>query len=108
MTILDGTGDDTLDSLLDLRARVGFSAGNALIYGAVGYSRGELIVDGGDSTTLSGMSFGVGVDYLVTSAVFVGLDYTSRKLDGTVDAGIGSFDTDGKVNTVGLRLGIKF
>lgn len=108
MTILDGTGDDTIDSLLDLRARLGFAAGKALLYGAVGYSRGELTFNGGDSFTLSGTSLGLGVDYLVTNSLFVGLDYTSRKLEGTVGTGLGSFESDGRVNTLGLRVGFNF
>lgn len=108
MTLVGAGGDDSLDSLLDLSGRLGFSAGKALIYGAVGYSRGEMTVNTTDSATISGRSLGIGVDYLVTSSVFLGVNYTSRKLDGTAEGGLAGFDIDSTVNTVGLRLGIKF
>ena len=108
MTLAGAGGDDSLDSMLDLRGRLGFSAGRALVYGAVGYSRGEMTVNSTDRATISGTSLGVGIDYLVTNSVFLGVDYTSRKLDGTAEGGLAGFDIDATVNTVGLRLGLKF
>jgi outer membrane immunogenic protein len=104
--VVGGGGDDTFDSMLDLRGRVGLSAGKALIYGALGYSRAEMTINGTDGATLSGISYGVGVDVAVSSRIFVGIDYTRRNLDGRNDAD--TFDLDSTLNTVGLRVGLSF
>lgn len=106
MIIADG--DDFLDSLIDLRGRVGYSVGRALVYGSVGYSRGDLTINGTDNPTVSGASFGVGVDVKVTQQVFVGIDYTSRNLSGTNENPANTFDMDTTVKSVGLRVGISF
>jgi outer membrane immunogenic protein len=110
--VLEGAGDDdTLDSLLDLRGRVGYSLGNALVYGAVGYSRGEWTVNSTGGGTLSGTSVGVGVDVAVSQRMFVGLDYTSRRMDGSLDSfgGGGTFDVESTTtNSVTLRVGLSF
>ncbi|WP_137112390.1 outer membrane protein [Rhodobacter sp. SY28-1] len=106
-----GGGDDTLDSLLDLRGRIGYSVGKALIYGAVGYSRGEWTINSTGGGTLSGSSLGVGVDVAVSQRMFVGLDYTSRRMDGTLDSfsGGGAFDVESTTtNSVSLRVGLSF
>ncbi|MES2916216.1 MAG: outer membrane beta-barrel protein [Pseudomonadota bacterium] len=105
-TILLGGGDDALDSLLDLRGRVGFAVGKALIYGALGYSRADLTINATDGATLSGTSAGLGADFMVTQRILVGVDYTSRKLDGRNE--LNTFDIESTVNTVGLRVGLSF
>ena len=101
-------GDDTIDSLIDLRARVGYATGRALFYGAFGYSRAETTVNGTDSVSLSGASFGVGIDYMVSQRMFVGLDYTRRNLSGTDDNPLNTFDIETDLNTLGLRVGLSF
>jgi opacity protein-like surface antigen len=105
-----GAGTDnesTFDSMVDLRGRLGYAAGNALLYGALGYAWGETTINGVD-TSADGWTFGVGVDYLVSDAVFVGLDWTSRNLDGTYEGTDETFDFDTSLNTLGLRVGLKF
>lgn len=101
-------GDDVLDSLIDLRGRVGYSVGKALIYGALGYSRADLTINGTDNPTVSGTSLGVGVDLKVSQKLFVGLDYTSRNLSGTNENPGNTFDMDTTVKSVGLRVGLSF
>lgn len=108
MVVIGGDGDDTLDSLLDVRGRLGFATGKALVYGAVGYSRGNLTINGTDDTSGSGASFGLGLDYQVSSRMFVGVDYTTRKLKGTNNNPSNSFEFDTTVNTLGLRVGLSF
>ena len=100
--------DDTIDSLLDLRARLGYATGRALIYGAIGVSRAETTVNAVDSVSLSGVSFGLGVDMYLSQRMFVGLDYTRRNLSGTDENPLNTFDIDSTVDTVGLRLGLTF
>ncbi|WP_431299926.1 outer membrane protein [Tabrizicola sp. BL-A-41-H6] len=101
-------GDDTFDSMIDLRGRVGYSAGKALIYGALGYAWGETTINGSDSASADGVSLGLGVDYLVSDQIFLGLDYTSRNLSGTDENPDNTFDFDATVNTVSFRVGMSF
>ena len=104
--VIGGGGDDTFDSMLDLRGRLGLSAGKALIYGSLGYSKAEMTINGTDGASLSGVSYGLGVDVAVSSRIFVGIDYTRRNMDGRNDAN--TFDIDSTLKTVGLRVGLSF
>lgn len=101
-------GDDTLDSLLELRGRLGYSLGNALIYGAFGLTKGNYTINTFDKPTLSGTSLGLGLDYKMTDQVFLGLDYTRRKMDGVNDNPANAFEFDTPVNALSLRLGLSF
>lgn len=102
-------GDDFLESLLDLRGRVGYAVGRALVYGTVGFSRAKFDVNGGaDRFTANGVSYGLGVDYAVTERLSIGLDYLRRDLDGTNDNPINTFDADTTVSTVALRATFSF
>lgn len=101
-------GDDTFDSLVDLRGRLGYSTGNALFYGALGYAWADTTINGTDSASADGLSLGLGVDYLVTETVFVGLDYTSRNLEGSNDNPDNAFDFDTSMDTVSFRVGLTF
>lgn len=101
-------GDDTVDSLLELRGRVGYSLGNALIYGAFGLAKGNYTLNGTDKPTATGTSLGLGMDYKVTDQVFVGLDYTRRTMDGTNPNPGLPFNFDAPVNSLSLRLGLSF
>lgn len=100
--------DDTLDSLLELRGRLGVSLGNALVYGAVGLSKGNYTINTVDKPTASGTSVGLGMDYLLTDQIFVGIDYTRRKMDGSNDNPGNTFDFDGPTESMSLRLGMSF
>ncbi|MBF9058568.1 outer membrane beta-barrel protein [Rhodobacterales bacterium HKCCSP123] len=97
-----------VDYVVDLRARAGFAAGDALIYGAAGWSRaglsGEMCAYGSCESmddTASGPNAGVGVEYNVTESLFVGADYTMRWLE--IDGG-----PDLDLNTLTLRGGFRF
>jgi outer membrane immunogenic protein len=101
--VIGGGGDDELESFLDLRGRVGFSVGKALVYGALGYSTAKVTINGITGNSMSGTSYGLGVDYQMTERLFVGLDYTARELDGDEP-----FAIDTSTDTVSLRLGLSF
>jgi outer membrane immunogenic protein len=98
-------GPIELTSLTDIRGRVGFATGDALFYGAVGWSWGtwENTISG-FNVGVDGHSLGLGVEYNVTEQLFVGVDYTARSMDGS-----GPFiDLDMDVSTVALRGGFRF
>lgn len=100
--------DDTVDTLMSLRGRIGYTLGNALIYGAVGVSKGSLTFNGVDTPTVSGTSLALGMDYKFTDSVFVGLDYTRMSLDGTNDNPGNTFEINAPIDTVSLRVGLSF
>lgn len=100
--------NDTLDKLMELRGRVGFSLGDALIYGAVGMSKGNFTINGIDKSTGSGTSYGVGMDYRFTDRVFVGLDYTRHKLGGTNNNPGNAFEFEAPLDALSLRVGLSF
>lgn len=101
-------GNDTVDSLLELRGRVGYSLGNALIYGSFGLTKGNYTLNTIDKPTASGTSLGLGLDYKMTEQIFVGLDYTRRKMDGTNENPGNTFDFESPINSVTLRVGLSF
>ncbi len=95
-----------VDSSVDLKGRVGFAANRALFYGVLGYSMASYDEGLGDWDP-SGMSYGVGVDYLATNRLVVGLEYLARDLNG--DDPLGSAqEVDIDLDTISLRVGFKF
>ena len=93
----------SVDNVLDLRARLGFAGERTLFYGALGYSLGEGTAPAGN-VDLDGFNFGLGAEYNVTDSFFVGVDYTGRQMEGD----LGVFSYEGDVNTLTLRLGLRF
>jgi outer membrane immunogenic protein len=103
-TISDGSTFE-LNRLTDLRGRVGWATGDVLVYGALGWSwaRTENTVTGSE-VDHDGHNLGRGVEYNITETLFLGLDYTTRGLDGE-ERGV-EYDMD--VNTLSLRGGFRF
>ena len=101
----DYTGPDNFEVLavIDLRARVGIAMGDALIYGAAGYSIGS--VDIGPEIDVEGFNVGGGVEYNITDTFFVRGDFTYRDLEG--DTGFGSTWTQ-DVSTFTIGAGLRF
>lgn len=102
-----------LDGMIDLKGRVGYAAGKMLWYGTIGYSRTDRTFAGpvtNDPIKLDGMSFGVGVDMMVSDRMLVGLEFQQRNL--SLDEGeIGGFpasSSDYEVKTIGVRIGYRF
>lgn len=102
-----------LDGMLDVKGRVGLSAGKFLVYGALGWSQTEQFAGGlppDQSVTASGRYFGVGADMLVNDRVFVGVEYQKRSLDldqGDIP-GFASTSVQNDLQSITLRLGVKF
>jgi opacity protein-like surface antigen len=97
---LDGFGGDGVHDGIDLKGRLGYSAGRALPYLALGYSMAKYDDGIDDDIDLDGVSYGLGLDYLVTDNIFVGAEYLKRDMS--------SDDPDVSASTLGLRVGYKF
>ncbi len=101
--LVDATTGFTMDSVLDIRARLGYALNDAaMVYGALGYSTG----DATDVTSfdMSGFNYGVGAEYNLTESIFLGVDYTGRQLEGERPG----FSYEADVNTLTLRAGLRF
>lgn len=103
-----------LDRLLDLKGRVGYAAGRTLFYGILGWSSADRFMNAPQVTNepikATGMSLGLGVDYLISDHIVVGIEALQRNM--AIDQGeIGGFPIlsyEHPVRTIGLRLGFKF
>lgn len=99
------SGPTELDRLADIRGRLGWAAGDALFYGALGWSWGQYEnTASGFEVDMDGHSIGLGVEYNVTESLFVGVDYTRRSLEGSAP----SLDVELDVDTFALRGGFRF
>lgn len=98
----DVTGFE-VNSVLDLRARIGFVASERLmVYGAAGYSMADATA--ASDFDMTGFNIGAGVEFNVSESLFLGVDLTGRDLEGS----LGIFDYEGTVNTATLRVGFRF
>lgn len=88
--------------LTDLKGRIGYAAGRALIYGVIGYSWAEYQNGPAFFDDLDGTAYGIGAEFLVSEKVFSGVEYLHRDLNHA-NAGV---ITD--ISTVTLRVGMKF
>jgi outer membrane immunogenic protein len=103
-----------LDGFIDVRGRVGYAIGKVLMYGTLGYGTADryfgnpLVTN--EPISASGMSYGVGIDVLISNRFFAGIEYQHRNLDiGAGElAGFPTSSYEHDVKTVGLRIGIKF
>jgi len=84
---------------IELKGRVGYSVGAALIYGALGYAMGDYDYSG-VHYDVDGAVYGVGVDYAF-GKYFAGAEYLRRDLRS-------DYPTDADVDTLSVRFGMKF
>lgn len=90
----------TVDYLIDAKARVGYSLGDALLFASGGYTTTS---SSAFPFQASGWNAGGGVDYAVTEKVFVGGEYVYRNMSFSNPAGFNGSSHAGQ-----LRAGIKF
>ncbi|MGJ8623542.1 MAG: outer membrane protein [Yoonia sp.] len=106
----DFYGALSMNYMADVRLRAGYTLGDALIYGAVGFSLAELDYDnGGYLAQGRGTNIGVGFEYNLSGMgqsglgdLFVGADYTMRDMDETDYVGPWEF------STTSIRVGMHF
>ncbi len=90
---------------VDLKGRVGFAFGNALVYGVVGYSMTEWSTIA--SYSAGGISYGGGVDYMMGNHMFVGAEYLARDMRGEQSGGSGN-EGHSQIQSAQIRIGWKF
>ena len=97
------------NTIVDLKFRAGYATGNALIYGAVGFSGTNWKENSIGHARTSGYIFGVGMDYALTDSAFLGLEYDRRQLkSGTLSWGGGNQRFSTNMNSIELRVGFRF
>lgn len=121
----DGDFEASLDSLLTLRGRLGFTSGNALFYGTAGVAAGHAsysatlqnafpfdpVVTAEASGFVGGVVGGAGVEFALTDTLSIkteGLMYQLAPLSAVGDTGKGSFDSEYAPNGVSVRTGLNF
>jgi outer membrane immunogenic protein len=91
-------GGDSVDQLVRLTARAGYSFGNTLAY----VRGGGAWVDG-DPGSDWGWTAGVGVEQLITNNISAGVDYNYHRVDDWF-----ANDNNLDLHTVGARLNFRF
>jgi len=92
------------DNLIDLKARVGYSVGPALIFGVIGVPRLEYDFSG-VIYPLTGLTYGLGIDYILKNNIFIGAEALRRD---TENQEFGNSSTQQDFTSLTLRLGLKF
>lgn len=95
-----------IDYLIDARARVGYSMGDAMIYAAGGYSAGKATLSGVPAATgtASGWNVGGGLEVNISDNMFIGGEYIYRDMSGDY---LGT-PIDVNLNTIQLKIGMRF
>jgi outer membrane immunogenic protein len=94
-----------LEDIMELRVRGGYAVSDALlVYGFLGHASGSFDDSGVAFFDLSGVSYGMGADYLLTDNIFAGFEVSRRDVSGSSAGGTLGFDVD----AVSLRLGYKY
>ena len=108
-----GSEDREVTGVTDFRGRIGYVTGDWMFYGALGWSWANFRVHPGvgfggrdNSTTLDGLNYGLGAEYMISNRWSLGADLTFRDLSG--DFGEASRTSDIDVNTFSMRLGYQF
>ena len=89
--------DFTIEGPTELRARLGYVTGNTMIYAALGYTWADYTQTGVPfSDSFEGMSYGLGLETLLTENISLRLDYTRTSYEpgGTIYPTIFDFDSD--------------
>jgi opacity protein-like surface antigen len=94
----------TFDNFYEIKGRVGYAMDRFMVYGTLGYTSGGVSYSG-TSYDLSGMTYGIGAEFMVTDRIFAGLEYQRANLVGTY---LASDDVSANLDTVALRVGFQF
>lgn len=97
---------ESLDRLIDLKGRLGYSFGSTLVYGVAGYSQNRA-VSGGTHSTGNGHSYGIGAEVKTGERMFVGVEYLMRRMSNPENLPLLEY-LDNDVSTLSLRVGLRF
>ena len=104
---IDQIPEYSYNSLLDLKATVGYDLGRALLYVEGGYSVASFYTEAADKNTMNDWLFGAGVDYKLGERYFIGAEYIYRDLRNTefwdVNDGL-----SGQISALQVRAGMSF
>ena len=92
----------------DLKARVGRIFGNTMIYGSLGVSSGEYVIDGDEYDEFGAVLVGVGFETNLTDSMFLGADLTARYITSDTYGGAGKIGNYGPMTTASSRGGMRF
>ncbi|MEJ6509587.1 MAG: outer membrane beta-barrel protein, partial [Octadecabacter sp.] len=101
--VLEGYNEE-LDTTIELRGRVGYAMGDALVYGFFGYGMSEYVYSSSQHDVAGG-TYGLGIDYMVTDSIFAGLEVSNRELTGTTGTGT---DQTNYIDMISLRIGYNY
>ena len=97
------------DHHTDLKLRVGYSAGDFLLFGFGGYSTMTMNEGISVPVTIDGFNYGAGAEILINNRYIIGADYTVRNASGNADPiAHPTITVSGPVNSFSVRAGIKF
>lgn len=88
----------------DLKARAGYSAGNALLYVVGGWTMAQ-IATGGIVADFEGFNYGAGMQIKLGKNAFAGIEYLIHDLDGLAPFAVGETITS---NSITIRFGWQF
>ncbi len=91
----------------DVKGRVGYVFGDALIYGSAGWTFG-VWNEAGFNAPSDGYNLGAGIDYLITDSIFVGAEYVYRQQNGTWNSTPPNNTLEADIHSVQLRVGMTF
>ena len=95
----------------DFRIKRGSVNGNQLVTAGIGYFTGEILPRLATSgiAKIQGVSFSVGVDYLLNNQVIIGGQYVHRSIGRSTYTKLDNiWETDGTNNAIEFRVGYKF
>lgn len=104
---------DGLDSTAtDVKGRIGYVLNdNLMAYGTAGYSHVGIDLDSlgaSDTFEADGYIVGVGLDYLATDNIVLGVEFTNRQVEGSLDDLGADTDLELNVNSLTFRAAYKF
>lgn len=112
--LVGGSTTYFIENLTQIRGRVGYATGIALIHGSLGWARADQHWDDGIVTNspvnVDGASYGVGVDVMASDRLILGLAWDRVKLVAQ-EGDIGGFplvETRDDLDIVTLRVGMRF
>jgi outer membrane immunogenic protein len=116
-TMFNNIGDSEdadYSDVTDLKARAGYTFGNALLYGTMGVSFSKFSeaysgLSDHDGEEMRGLGYGIGVDYLIAGSYLIGLEFYNRDLNGAIPYASGDWSVeDSGFETLTVRLGMQF